>query len=307
MFDDGTGPALYVEGTFATAGGVPAKSLARWNGSSWSALPSELDDKFPGVSALASFDAGLGGGPRLFAGGSFSGAGGLSTGNVAMWNGTTWSKPGLGITGEVYALSVADLGGGPALYAGGFFPVPGFGLSKNIARWNGLAWAPLGSGTGSAVYALSSFDDGQGDGPVLCAGGFFDTAGGQSAQRIARWNGAAWSPFDSGVGVGLQSTKALSPFDDDLDGVPALYAGGDFTIAGGLDSNRIARWGCAVAEPCDPADLSCDGVVDGSDLGLLLAAWGPCPKVGSCDADLDGDGQVGGGDLGGLLAAWSAE
>lgn len=51
--------------------------------------------------------------------------------------------------------------------------------------------------------------------------------------------------------------------------------------------------------PC-LADLDGNGVVDGADLGLLLAAWGP---IGS-DADLNGDGKVNGADLGILLAAW---
>jgi len=49
------------------------------------------------------------------------------------------------------------------------------------------------------------------------------------------------------------------------------------------------------------ADLTLDGVVDGADLGALLAQWGLCPE---CPADLDGDGLVGGGDLGALLAQW---
>jgi hypothetical protein len=52
---------------------------------------------------------------------------------------------------------------------------------------------------------------------------------------------------------------------------------------------------------CD-GDINADGVVDGADLGELLASWGACE---SCLADLDGDGDVGGSDLGLLLAAWS--
>lgn len=52
---------------------------------------------------------------------------------------------------------------------------------------------------------------------------------------------------------------------------------------------------------CEPADLNCDGVVNGADLGLLLSAWGDC---GNCDADLNNDGTVNGADLGLLLSAW---
>lgn len=51
-----------------------------------------------------------------------------------------------------------------------------------------------------------------------------------------------------------------------------------------------------------PADFNGDGVVDGVDLGALLATWGVADSVG----DLDGDGVVGAGDLGAMLAAWGA-
>ena len=52
--------------------------------------------------------------------------------------------------------------------------------------------------------------------------------------------------------------------------------------------------------PCP--DLDQDGVVGGTDLGLLLGAWG----TDATDADLDGDGVVGNADLGLLLGAWGA-
>lgn len=50
-----------------------------------------------------------------------------------------------------------------------------------------------------------------------------------------------------------------------------------------------------------PGDLDQNGVVDGSDLALLLSAWGPCS---GCRADLDGSGAVDGADLAILLANW---
>ena len=54
--------------------------------------------------------------------------------------------------------------------------------------------------------------------------------------------------------------------------------------------------------PCI-ADLYRDGIVNGADLGILLAGWGTC-GTGSCAADLNGDGQVNGADLGIVLAGW---
>lgn len=52
---------------------------------------------------------------------------------------------------------------------------------------------------------------------------------------------------------------------------------------------------------CVPADLNCDGFVNGFDLAPLLAQWGPCP---GCPADLDASGGVNGLDLAILLGAW---
>jgi len=50
--------------------------------------------------------------------------------------------------------------------------------------------------------------------------------------------------------------------------------------------------------PC-PADLNDDGVVDGTDLTIMLGAWD-----GRGPADLNGDGVVNGADLTILLGAW---
>jgi uncharacterized protein YjiK len=61
--------------------------------------------------------------------------------------------------------------------------------------------------------------------------------------------------------------------------------------------------GSADACPC-PADLDANGTVDGADLGVLLAGWGPAPS--GTPADLDSSGAVDGADLGALLASWGA-
>ena len=51
-----------------------------------------------------------------------------------------------------------------------------------------------------------------------------------------------------------------------------------------------------------PADIDGNAAVDGADLAMLLAGWGPCSDP--CEADLDGDGVIAGGDLALVLAAW---
>src|SRR6202158_5493601 len=198
------------------------------------------------VHALAVFADGSG--PALYAGGFFTQAGGVAANHIARWDGTQWSPLGSGMQGvgssftAVLALTVFDDGRGPALYAGGRFATAGGVEVNGIARWDGTQWSALGGGvTGgasAAVYALTVFDDGRGPAPY--AGGNFTIAGGLEINRIARWDGAQWSAVGGGMGPNNTSVSALTLFNDGS-GL-ALYAGGSFTIAGGVPANHIARW-----------------------------------------------------------------
>lgn len=78
-------------------------------------------------------------------------------------------------------------------------------------------------------------------------------------------------------------------------GGPSLGSDGTLVVCGNGTIVRAYR----TAQTCAFADLNCDGVVDGADLGLLLGGWGA-----SGEADLDGSGAVDGADLGLLLGAW---
>jgi hypothetical protein len=49
--------------------------------------------------------------------------------------------------------------------------------------------------------------------------------------------------------------------------------------------------------------LDLNGVVNGADLGLLLAGWGVCGTP--CPGDLDLNGVINGADLGLMLSNWS--
>jgi hypothetical protein len=89
------------------------------------------------------------------------------------------------------------------------------------------------------VNALAVFDDGTG--PALHVGGDFTTAGDVPANRIAKWDGRQWSSLGSGIGGDtFPSVEGLTVFDDGTG--PALYAGGDFTSAGDVAVNSIAKW-----------------------------------------------------------------
>jgi hypothetical protein len=72
----------------------------------------------------------------------------------------------------------------------------------------------------------------------------------------------------------------------------------DQSAAGNGQQIGVAELGASV--PACPADLDRDGFVGGSDLGILLTAWGTADAA----SDLDDDGFVGGADLGIMLVAW---
>jgi hypothetical protein len=95
-----------------------------------------------------------------------------------------------------------------------------------------------------------------------------------------------------GVGVldATNSTTCSLAATDVCDNLPRPNVVGRYEDLGG---NAI----------CDcTGDLTLDGTVNGADLGILLAAWGPC--TGSCASDLNRDGVVNGADLGAMLSQW---
>ena len=104
LYDDGAGEALYVGGQFGMAGGAPAGSIAKWDGSSWSTLASGVSGVSGPVevTALEVHDEGGGSGPALYAGGQFNDAGGQPANHIAKWDGSTWSPLGSGADLRVY-------------------------------------------------------------------------------------------------------------------------------------------------------------------------------------------------------------
>jgi hypothetical protein len=76
--------------------------------------------------------------------------------------------------------------------------------------------------------------------------------------------------------------------------VPGFFYGfTNFSLS--IDNVKIE----SLAPESPVGDLNGDGIVDGADLGILLAAWG------TPAADLNGDGTTDGADLGVLLSNWT--
>ncbi len=128
------GGDVIVGGSFTIAGGAPANNIARWDGTSWSALGAGVSNASgtPSVNALAVMPNG-----DLIAGGSFTAAGGVSANAIARWDGAAWSALGAGLTGGSFSTIVKALVVMPDgdLVAGGSFGFAGGVATGNIARW----------------------------------------------------------------------------------------------------------------------------------------------------------------------------
>ncbi len=199
------GTDLYSEGTLTNAaGGVRVNSIAKWIGTSWSALWTGMN----GIVYTLVVDAS----GNLYAGGNFTTSGGVTTNYIAKWNGTSWSALGGGTNATVNALAFV----GTTLYVGGTFSyVNGSSIfAQYIARWSG-SWSSLGPTLAGAVTSLAV------SGTNLYAGGQFGTINGVMVNGISKWNGTSWSALGAGLpGTANRNCLAFSGTD--------LYAGGTF-------------------------------------------------------------------------------
>jgi hypothetical protein len=95
------------------------------------------------------------------------------------------------------------------------------------ANWVSLGGVP---GIQGQVYALAEDSAGS-----LYVGGSFNIAGNVLATNIAKWNGSTWSALGSGMGgANTYGPDGYGPYVSALAvSGNILYAGGDFTTAGG--------------------------------------------------------------------------
>jgi hypothetical protein len=223
---------LYAGGSFTSAGNTPMRDIARWNGRSWNALGDGKGFEGGGVSALA-----VGRNAILYAvTGGFNRGDTMST--LVTWNGASWSTMeklvcnlGAGCQKSFSALALDAEGN---LYVGGYFDTLGGRVVRNIAKWNGSAWGALGEGITGGVEAIVFDKNGN-----LYAGGSFEKAGSAVVHNVAKWNGASWSS----LGEGIQNDPLSAPVNVlAIDSAGVLYAGGSFSIAGGVEAHNIAKW-----------------------------------------------------------------
>jgi hypothetical protein len=209
-----------------------------------------------GVEALLAVPGG--GGDTLYVGGSFTSAG-AGEQRIAQFDGTLWSGMGEGIPefthglfgccAKVHALAWYDDGSGPALFVGGDFIVAGQLTVESIAKWQGGQWHDVAGGLVGVppcsecpprVYSMAIFNPGTG--PRLYLGGNFQGAGPVTVNHLASWDGLTWAGLAGGVDS-TQPEHPTPPWVQRLDVFNGgLYAAGQFTVAGGVNADSVARW-----------------------------------------------------------------
>jgi hypothetical protein len=254
------GTDLYVGGSFTagytTAGQQPLNRVARWDGTAWKGLGN-------GSTAATTVNNGVNNtvqalavlGTDLYVGGNFtvanSVAGQQALSRVARWDGTAWSGLGNGATAAtgtnngvsstVNALAVRNTD----VFVGGLF-ITGYATAgqqplNRVARWDGTVWNGLGNGAAAPTAGNNGVNNTVNalavSGTDLYMGGSFTTvytaASSSVLNRVARWDGTAWS----GLGTGLSGTvQALAVAGSQL------VAGGAFTTVGD-GSKQLSRVG----------------------------------------------------------------
>lgn len=241
-----SGSDVFVTGQFNKAGDITVNSIARWNSGSnrWFALSTGLqyaiDQVSPGAGTALAIS-----GTDVYVGGSFYFAGGITTTNVAHWNGANWSALGAdsehqGVPGQFANVRSLAVNGSDVYVFGSFSSVGGAigagGVAvQNIARWNAdsNSWSAFGSmPTNSLITAAIG-------GGSLYVGGGFDTAGGAPAYNVAQCALAncTFSALDDGLSNGIDSTVYAIAITG-----TNVYIGGVFKAVGGMVAWGVARW-----------------------------------------------------------------
>jgi hypothetical protein len=220
---------VYIAGAFTKVGGVEVNNIAKWDGTSWSALGTGLNNH---VYAMA-----IDSNNNVYVGGMFTTAGGVAAKYMAKWNGSSWSALisgapfyGGGINNYVHAIAIDKNNN---VYVGGF---GGMLYNNNIlktysiGKWNGSSWSTLSEERpNNVVYSMAIESSNN-----VYIGGSLNSYGGVAVNYIAKWNGSSWSALGTGLSY---SVNAMA-----IDSNNNVYAGGLFTTAGGVTANNIAKW-----------------------------------------------------------------
>lgn len=263
------GTTLYVGGDFTDAGGIAAADhIAKWNGTSWSALGGGLGDAASAVYAIA-VDTTTG---KVFAAGSFQNAGGdANADRIAVFSAGSWaSLSGVALGGTGFALAII----GRTLYVGGSFAdVNGIPQADAVAAYgiDSGAWSAITDGSGDIGGTVAAMVP-DGAGGLYVGGSFIDANAIPNADFIAHWTGGtSWSAVGATAALNNR-VRAVAMSGSNL------YVGGDFTNANGdAAADKVAHWNGSAWSALGASSFFGDG---GNSIYALVADDGTVVAAG---------------------------
>ena len=272
------GTDIYVGGTFSAVSGVPAKNIAKWDGTSWSALGSGIGTADSSVTSMTYA------GSYLYICGNFTTAGSVSANNVARWSGSAWSAVGSGAIAGAGGIGCEKIVSyGTDIYLAGQFSSVGGVTANRIAKWDGSAWSAVGNGPNGAITQLLVVSDSE-----------IYAAGPSITGKVSRWspltNGSSWvngvfslttdvsamAKFGSDIyfgiyaaggkylklKIGTQTYLVDAPYNPNgrlshlLTDGENLYAAGQMTAVGSTLTGKVAKWAGSSWSGFDPSDIT---------------------------------------------------
>jgi hypothetical protein len=161
---------LIVAGVFDSVGGIAAKNIARWNGSSWSSMGNGFDDL---VEVLHVFNG------ELYAGGEFNHSGSDLLNKIAKWDGSNWISLGSGFDNTVFSMTIFN----GNLIISGLFTGPNLSsVNGSVVGWDGSNWLTMNGYFNSMVIVVANIRD------TLFAGGSFTSIPNNPSNYLSRFD-----------------------------------------------------------------------------------------------------------------------
>ena len=227
---------IYVAGSFNLPGQSGRRSIAKWDGTTWTAIASDTYV----VYAMTLDSEG-----QLVVTGDFVDLAGIAEADyVAKWNGSTWSALGSNGSGNGFlnkkGYSIAAGSNSSIYVSGNFTDVAGIVGNNYIAKWNGSNWEAIGEhvidGDQIVLKATSLLVDSTSGTDVLYAAGDNLSWVDHEYLAVARWDGTSWSALEGDSALdGHAYGLALTP-------TGALVAVGDIRLRNESSSAGIAFW-----------------------------------------------------------------
>ena len=221
---------LIVGGTFRTAGGMPANSLAKWNGQEWIVIPfpPNFSPNLPLIKSIIFHNG------NLYVGGNFEAViDGEVYRDIVKFDGTNWSAVHGSLTGSISNVNSMVVFQ-DQLYIGGAFNQTDGNVGNKIMRLGSNGWEDVHGGIwgGDAyqIYKLLVHNN------ALYVSGAFDVVGdGVQARSIAKWDGEKWCALGGGGTLGYFVVD-MAIFRD------TLIVASKVDLDNGATIKNIAKW-----------------------------------------------------------------